>query len=282
MHDLTILDCLKTAETQLKDLENAKQCAIILMAHLLNQPKTWVIANDDHLLHPAISEVFLEHVADLAKGKPLPYITKKQSFYGLDFMVSPGVLIPRPETELMVDEALDWLRTRNVAGHAIDVGTGSGCIAISLLKNIPDLTLTALDISDQALKVALANAKRHDVSQRLTLIKSELLNQFEGQAQVICANLPYIPSETLKNLAVTDWEPSLALDGGQDGLVFIRRLLVQSQQVLEKPGLILLEIEATTGPLAVEVARESYPNADIQLRKDLAGKDRLIRIEVEA
>ncbi len=282
MPDLSIRDCLKNAEAQLKTIESAKHFALILMAHILQEDKTWVLAHDEHRLTESQKETFFSHVRDLASGKPLPYLTGAQNFYGLDFVVNDSVLIPRPETELMVDEALNWLRARHEPIHALDVGTGSGCIAISLLKNHPDLTVTALDVSTPALETARKNAENHGVSKRLTFLNSDLLSQVTDTAQLICANLPYIPTETVKNLNVTEWEPLLALDGGEDGLDLIRRLLTQSHQVLVKPGLILLEIEVTTGNLALKVAQESYPEADIRLLKDLAGKDRLIRIEVQA
>ena len=282
MPDLTIRDCLKTAEAQLNTTESAKQLALILMAHVLQKDKTWVLAHDDYRLTEAQIKTVFSHVQDLAAGKPLPYITGLQSFYGLDFMVNEAVLIPRPETEQMVDEALNWLRARHEPIHAIDVGTGSGCIAISLVKNSPNLTVTALDVSAPAFEIARKNAERHGVSQHLTLLNSDLLSQVKDTAQLICANLPYIPTETVKTLSVTQWEPTLALDGGKDGLDLIRRLLTQSHQVLVRPALILLEIEATTGNQALQVAQESYPEADIRLLKDLAGKDRLVRIEVPA
>ena len=196
--------------------------------------------------------------------------------------MSPAILIPRPETELLVEEALSWLSKNPEVQTGLDVGTGSGCIAISLLKNNNSIKITALDISNEALKIARENAKSHQVSHRLDLLQSNLLSQFNGQASLICANLPYIPSQTLQTLAVTKWEPALALDGGADGLKLIRDLLSQSQKVLKAPGLILLEIEESTGEKALEAAKQAYPQASVALLKDLAGKDRLIRIEVPA
>ena len=282
MPDLSIRNCLNKAEAQLNTIKSAKQLALVLIAHALHRDKTWVLAHDDYHLKEAENKAFLKDVQSLVAGKPLPYITGKQSFYGLDFLVNESVLIPRPETEQVIEEALKWLRATTAPVHMLDIGTGSACIAISLLKNAPDLTATAIDISEEALAIAQKNAENHTVSHHLTFLKSDLLNQYQGSAQLICANLPYIPSGILNNLSVTDWEPRLALDGGMDGLDLIRRLLAQSHRVLKKPALILLEIEATTGNLALQLARKSYPGAETRLLKDLAGHDRLIRIEVKA
>mgnify|MGYP000851677319 FL=1 len=282
MAKLSIRDCLKQAEARLKHIENPNTSALILMAHVLNMPKTWLLAHPENTLDECQKEVFLGLVSRLSDGEPLPYLTGTQSFYGLDFKVSPAVLIPRPETELLVEEALSWLSKNPEAQTALDVGTGSGCIAISLLKNNESIKITALDISNETLKIASENAKSHQVSHCLDLVHSNLLSQFNGQTSLICANLPYIPSQTLQTLAVTEWEPALALDGGEDGLKLIRDLLSQSQKVLKAPGLILLEIEESTGEKALEAAKQAYPQASIALLRDLAGKNRLIRIEVPA
>ena len=280
MLQISIRDCLLEAQAELSFLDNPQHSAIILMAHALNRPKTWIIAHGNETLGERQKTEFFALTKRLAQGEPLPYITGKQSFYGLDFKVSPSVLIPRPETERLVDEASLWLRANPLASHALDVGTGSACIAISLAKNHPALTITALDISEDALNLAKENAQIHGVQDRIAFQQSDLLANFTGQADLICANLPYIPSATLAELSVSAWEPVNALDGGQDGLAFIRRLLEQSHAVLKTPGLILLEIESSTGEPALDLAKTSYPKANVDLLKDLAGKNRLIRIEV--
>ncbi len=280
MPKLSISQSLTLAEATLQNTENPQQCALILMAHVLNRSKTWLIANDTDWLSSDEQEIYFSYINRLAKGEPLPYIVEKQSFYGLSFKVNPDVLIPRPETELLVDQALSWLGANPTVTHGLDVGTGSGCIAISLLKNQPQLYMTALDNSEKALSVANENAKIHQVQSRMQTLHSDLLQSFNGQTALICANLPYIPSHTLKSLKVSEFEPKQALDGGEDGLALIRRLLDQSQTVLTKPGLILLEIETTTGDLAMNLAKQHYPNASISLIKDYASKDRLVRIEV--
>jgi len=280
MPDLSIHDCLKEAELKLRFKEEPRLSAIILMARLLNQTKTWVLAYPEEVLSEKQYQAFFALVDRLAEGEPLPYITGKQSFYGLDFKVNPAVLIPRPETELLVDEALKWLQEQPDRKQILDVGTGSGCIAISLAKNSHNNLIKATDISKDALKVAADNAKTHGVENRISFVQANLLENIKGKVDLICANLPYIPTAALAELEVINWEPGLALDGGMDGLSLIGKLLEQSLHHLNIPGLILLEIDSTTGESALNLARHFYPNADIHLLKDLAGKNRLLRIEV--
>jgi release factor glutamine methyltransferase len=179
----------------------------------------------------------------------------------------------------MVEEALQWLNAHPGRRNAIDVGTGSGCIAITLAVHIPDLQVIGSDISLAALKAARINADKHAVAARLKLVHADLLPVNLSSYDMICANLPYIPTRTLKSLDVFGREPTLALDGGPDGLCLIRRLLSQATQILAPDGLILLEIEATQGEVALNLAREFFPKAQIKLLTDLAGYDRLIRIE---
>lgn len=280
MPDLSIHDCLKKAEAKLYSIDDPQLSAIILMAHLLNQTKAWVLAYSEETLSKSQYQAFFALVERLAEGEPLPYITGKQSFYGLDFKVNPAVLIPRPETELLVDEALKWLQDQPDEKQILDVGTGSGCIAISLAKNSQNNPIKATDISEYALKIAAENAKTHGVENRISFVQANLLDNFKGKVDLICANLPYISTTNLAELEVINWEPALALDGGMDGLSLIGKLLEQSLHHLNIPGLILLEIDSTTGESALNLAHHFYPNADIHLLKDLAGKSRLLLIEV--
>jgi release factor glutamine methyltransferase len=194
-------------------------------------------------------------------------------------MLTPDVLIPRPETELLVETALDWFSRYPGKVRVAEAGTGSGCIAISLAVNHPDLTITATDISPQALTLARENAKLHNVSDRINFIENDLFNRMTGQFDLICANLPYIPTDTLQQLDVYQREPTLALDGGTDGLDLIRRLLDQAVDLLADRGLILLEIEDRQGEQMIRLAREKFSEAHVKVKPDLAGKPRLLAIE---
>lgn len=256
------------------------QAALVLLAHVLGKPKTWVLAHPEVHLTPLQSARLDDLLDRLKSGEPLPYLTGQQEFFGLPFRVSPAVLIPRPETELLVEKALDWLRDHPGARRAADVGTGSGCIAVSLVNFCPDLQVTALDISTEALAIARENAQHNHAADRIDFLQGDLLSGTDDRFDVVCANLPYIPTAKLETVNSLTWEPVLALDGGTDGLRLVDKLLMQTLTRLNHPGLILLEIEATTGASALDLARQYYPSAHVALLKDLAGLDRLVRIEV--
>jgi len=222
----------------------------------------------------------------LEKGEPFPYIIGHWEFFGLDFEVTPDVLIPRPETELLVEKAIIWLQESPVRRTIADIGTGSGAIAVSLAVNIPDADILATDISSKALQVAKRNAKKLDVGDRIEFIECDLLpdkSTFINNHlpfDLICANLPYIPTKTLSHLPVFGREPTIALDGGADGLDFFRRLLNIAPDWLAPNALILLEIEATLGSQVLELAHEIFPNTKIHLHQDLTGRDRLLEIQL--
>lgn len=220
-------------------------------------------------------------LARLCAGTPLPYLTGKQEFYGLEFEVSPDVLIPRPETELLVEEALAWLIAHQGKHKAADAGCGSGCIAVSLARHIPDLILTACDLSRPALEVTRRNSLRHGVNECIRAVQMDLLSGLSGPFDLVCANLPYIPSRTVDEIRVALFEPRLALDGGPDGLDLIGRLLADAPRWLAPGGLILLEIEARQGEQAIALAREALPTSQVTLLQDLAGLDRLVKVQAE-
>lgn len=253
--------------------------AQVLLAHVLAKPRAWALAHPDLVLTPEQSEALEKDLARLVQGEPLPYVVGHWEFFGLDFWVTPATLIPRPETELLVEKAIEWLQRHPQHRRALDVGTGTACIAVALAVRIPDLRVLACDLSPDALQVAQKNITRHGVQDRVTSLQADLLPVEGERFDLICANLPYIPSATLETLDVSRREPSLALDGGPDGLDLIRRLLHRAPGVLGPGGLILLEIEATQGAAAQRLARTVFTNAEVALMQDLAGRDRLIQIQ---
>ncbi len=261
------------------EIEYPHQIALALLAHVTSKPKAWVIAHTDACLTTQ-QVIELESLTmRIKKGEPLAYLTGKQEFYGLEFKVTPDVLIPRPETESLVDLALDWLGCNPQAFQSIDVGTGSGCIAISLLRNHPSLIVDAVEKNPAALQVALTNARLHAVSARFNGIQSDLLSKVQGKYSLVCANLPYVPSAKVAGVNSIAWEPRLALDGGEDGLNLIRTLLLQVPPFLYPKALVLLETESTLGPATLQLAQELLPQAVSGLLKDHAGRDRIVRIE---
>jgi len=288
---LTIANALNQCIERLQPSSDTPSLdAQVLLAHILQKPRTWVLAHPESQLTPNQTEILAQNISQLEASTPLPYIIGHWEFYGLDFILSPAVLIPRPETELLIEEALTWLRTHPDRRVVADIGTGSGCIAVTLATQIPDLQVIATDISDNALEIARINAQKHNIHNRIEFIKSDLLTnvdvrraaarpeQAEG-CDVICATLPYIPTATLHTLDVFGREPTLALDGGSDGLNIIRRLLKTAPKHLAPGGLMLMEIDASQGISALTLTQEAFPEADAQLLPDLAGRDRLIRIE---
>lgn len=252
-----------------------------LLAEISGHNRAWQLTHPEATLTPEQAQNLAVALRRLETGVPLPYVLGHWEFFGLDFTITADTLIPRPETELLVEQALDWLRVHPGRRRVADVGTGSGCIAVSLAMHIRDLQIIASDISPTALEVAQANALKHGVAERVTCLQADLLasHLLHSPFDMICANLPYIPTRTLAQLDVFGKEPTLALDGGTDGLELIRRLLPQAVLDLIPGGLLLLEIEATCGEAAQKLAREYFPEAQIELLPDLTGHDRLIHIE---
>jgi release factor glutamine methyltransferase len=189
-------------------------------------------------------------------------------------------LIPRPETELLVEVAINYLTQNLTRQFILDIGTGSGCIAISLAAEIMSLKILATDISRTALGLAKENAVKHGVSERIHFVQMDLSTAVRAQPDVVCANLPYIPGEQLQNLEVANWEPSIALDGGVNGLSQISDLLDDLPRIVQPGGMILLEVEEKKGDDVRVEARQRFPDGKIELHCDLAGKDRLLSIMV--
>lgn len=275
--------------------ETPRLDAQVLLAHILRRDRSWVLAHPEATLTPEQENALQTDLRRLQAGTPLPYVLGHWEFFGLDFEVTPDVLIPRPETELLIENALEWVRTHPEPVYRfIDVGSGSGCIPVSLAVHVPRAEILATDISPAALAVARRNAERHGVQDRITFVECDLLPAtIDGgrwtvdatvdgppsTVQLVTANLPYIPSETVKGLQIARHEPLLALDGGPDGLVLIRRLLALLSPQMDTGQLVLLEIEASLGPAAQALAEAAFPAAIVRIQKDLAGHDRLVIIE---
>ncbi len=254
--------------------------AQVLLAHILDKPRAWVLAHPEAKLTPGRQVALGSAVRRLERGEALPYVLGGWEFFGLEFILTPDVLIPRPETELLVEAALRWLRTHPECRRAADIGTGSGCIAVSLAVNVPDLYMIATDISRTAVNVARRNAEKFDVTGRMDFFCCDLLPEDMQPLDLVAANLPYIPSKTLRRLRVHGREPVLALDGGADGLDIIRRLLAGAPRHLAPGGLLLVEIEALQGAKVLSLACDAFAEAEIHLRQDLSGRDRLVEVQL--
>jgi len=247
-----------------------------LISHSLNKPKSWVLTHGEYQLTPSDNNALNTAFERYLKGVPLPYLLEEWAFFGRRYKVTPDVLIPRPETEILVESAIAFGKHKKNLS-IIDVGTGSGIIAISLAAAFPGANLIAVDLSIAALKIAKENAQIHHRNQ-IIFIQTNLITPIKGHFDLICANLPYIPSGTLEKLPVGKWEPQMALDGGTSGLVLIEQLLIQAENKLARGGCILLEIESSLGKESMELAKNIIPNSKRQLLQDLSGKDRVIQI----
>lgn len=279
---ISLLEILDQISRQLKPVsETSTLDAQVLLSHILQKTRSWILAYPEYQVpEDQISAIrFAQN--RLADGEPLPYVIGHWEFYGLDFILTPDVLIPRPETELIVDRAIAWLQRNPHRRRAIDIGTGCGCIGISIAKNIPDVHMILSDISEAAPKVAKQNCDKHGLLDRVEIRYSDLLSKIPGPytLDLICANLPYIPTQTLSSLSVAKSEPRTALDGGKSGLKLIKRLLKQAKGILDAGGLILLEIAPEQRDQVIQLAYKNYPSAKIQLLQDLSGKERCVEIE---
>jgi release factor glutamine methyltransferase len=239
-------------------------------------PRTALVAHPERSVRSDQEDRYTELIARRASHYPLPYITGEAEFYGLTFEVTPEVMVPRPETELLVDLAL----ARKPAS-LVDVGTGSGCIAIALATRLPDALVYAMEVSPTALAVARRNTERHGVARRVQLMAGDLLTPRPPLVDLVVSNPPYVASDDWASLppSVRDFEPRLALDGGRDGLFVIHRLLSEAPAVLASGGALLVEIGASQGQAVAELAETAFPGASIRVYPDLAGHDRVVEVQ---
>jgi len=250
--------------------------AELLLARLLGWDRAALHAHPDRPLGESEAREYAHWVARRRAREPLPYITGVAAFYGLELAVTPDVLIPRPETELLVELALGHLRRAGLARPLVaDVGTGSGAIAIALARALPGARVLAVDLSAAALRVAAANARRHGVGARIGFWQGDLLAACAGPLDLLLANLPYIRPDERPGLEpeVGVHEPWLALDGGPDGLAVYRAVLLDAVMVLKPGGGVFFEIGDEQGP-ALRDLLEEYGFVEVTVQRDYAGKDR--------
>jgi len=258
--------------------ESAALDVDMLLGEVLGVDRAYLLAHGDQVLTDEQREQFERWVERAANGEPIAYILGKRGFYDLEFVVTHDVLIPRPETELLLEQALDWARARPML-TTVDVGTGSGALAVTFARHAPQARVYATDVSTAALAVARQNAERHNAN--VTFLQGDLLSPLiEGNIRVdlVMANLPYIASDEVPTLAVSRYEPTLALDGGADGLDLIRRLLTQIPQACNPNALILLEIGATQGAATLRLVRQILNPQSADVLQDYAGLDRIVRV----
>jgi release factor glutamine methyltransferase len=265
--------------------------AELLLLHVLGRDRTWIYAHPEEEVSAADDERFFALIARRAAGQPTQHLTGKQEFWGLEFEVSPDVLIPRPETEHVIEVALDRLavrelragRKQTLTGKGLqiaDVGTGSGCIAIALAKELPGSTIFATDISSAALAVGRRNAMRHNVANQVQFLEGNLLDIVATQFDLIASNPPYVGRREAETLMreVRDHEPQIALYGGEEGYEFYADLIAQAAAHLKPGGLLILELGHNSLP-AVQPLLDVPMWTNVGVTNDLAGIPRVIAAE---
>jgi release factor glutamine methyltransferase len=268
--------------TQLLDdaaISNPRLDAERLLAFELGTSRAYLISHFQETVEEAILARFLEQVQLRAQGKPLQYLLGSQEFRGLDFEVSSDVLIPRPETELLVEEAIQHFSEGEP--RIVDVGTGSGCVAVSVAVALPRARLWAVDLSEVALEVAQQNAARHRVDERIQFLPSDLLARFQGaefdeRFDGILSNPPYVAEKDLPALQreVRDWEPKMALVGGATGLSIYQRLIPQAHRCLKRGGKLILEIGYNMRDAVLELFHSVWQLNSV--REDYSGIPRVV------
>ena len=256
-----------------------------LLSVATSRPREWLLAHDDETLSEAQARALETLLARVAAREPLAYVLGERGFHGLTLKIDPRALIPRPETEMLVDLALAAVRALPAGAAVIDVGTGSGAAAIAIALGAPTARVIACDVSADALSLARENAER--LGARVSFVESDLLSNVPDLAPIVVANLPYVTREEIDMLPpeIQAHEPRVALDGGTDGLDLVRRLLAQlSAEPARRAALrhVWLEVGASQGPAALALARAAFPDARTRILQDLARLDRVIAIEFEA
>lgn len=276
---ITIRKALLDARHALTGEDAVLQAEVLLM-HALGIDRARLYQRLDDPLTDEDSAVFAGFLGRRRSGEPLAYITGHREFFALDFEVTPAALIPRPETETLVELAIAFAREQfsNQPITIADIGTGSGIIAVSLATALQSAHIIATDISPDALALARRNAERHTVSNRIDFREGDLLAPLDAPMQIIAANLPYVTTEQWATSPpeIRDQEPHLALDGGDDGLDVIRRLLAEAPGCLADNGALFCEIGDWQGDAVRDLAARCFDDARIEVRPDLAGRDRVL------
>ena len=257
------------------NVEDARLESELLLRHALKIDQIQLYQDLNRELKPEQEKTFWELIRRCVNGEPTAYITGHREFYGFGFCVDPSVLIPRPESELLVEKALAMAQNRPISTIA-EIGTGCGAIAISLALNLPQTKIYATDISTPALKVALFNCQKHGVLNRIYLLQGDMLDPLPEPVDLIIANLPYVREPELPRL--TSFEPRLALDGGADGLEKIHQLCRLVSYKLRPDGCLLLEIGQGQGTEVTTLLRSLFPSAKIEVAPDLSGIERVVSL----
>lgn len=274
---MNVKEVLDDARKVLTDsnIEDAPLEAEVLLRDTLKKDRVGLYLALDDELSTEQQNAFRDRLARRLDDEPTAYIIGHREFYGRDYLVDASVLVPRPETELLVEKALEIVRKHRLSVIA-EIGTGCGAVAISLALELPHVRVYATDISASALEVARANSRKHGVSDRVRLLSGDLLGALPEPVEMVVANLPYVRESDLPRSGPVSREPRLALDGGTDGLDKIRRLCSQAKAVPGSGGYLLLEVGEGQARAVSAFLHGLFPPAFIEVTPDLSGIDRVV------
>ncbi|RLB12649.1 MAG: peptide chain release factor N(5)-glutamine methyltransferase [Deltaproteobacteria bacterium] len=280
---LTIKDILASSTQYLKnkDIDNPRLTAEILLSFVLGVERQTLYINYHKKLDKEVIQNYCSLIQRRIRGEPIQYIIGKKEFWALEFDVSPSVLIPRPETEILVEHAIMAIKDTKGA-HILDLGTGSGVIAITMAKELPDAKIWALDISMEAIGVAIHNAKKHGVLNSIRFIRGDLwepLRCMDLQFHLIVTNPPYIPREDYEQLPkeIKDWEPRIALNGGAGGLSLIKRIIKEAANFLLPNGSIFIEMSPQQVNSAIELLKKTNRFHSVEGITDYSHQLRIVK-----
>ena len=273
---MKIEELLKEGKIKLieNQIEDANLIARILLQFTLKLNRSEISLKEEQEVKKEDEKKYKEAIEKIVEGVPLQYITNTQEFYSLNFYVNENVLIPQPDTEILVEEVINVAKKENKT-KILDMCTGSGCIGITLAYYLKNAKITASDISKKALEITKRNSKQNKVE--IKLVESDLFKNIEEKFDIIVTNPPYIETNVIKSLSKqVQSEPIIALDGGKDGLFFYRKLLEEAPKYLEKDGYLCMEIGYDQKEKVIELAKRTEAFSKIEAKQDLAGNDRII------
>jgi len=271
---MKVKEILEYGKNNLIEKEQPLRLSKILLKHLLNVTDSYIVINCEKDIENDIFNEFKRNIESLNSGVPFQYITNKQEFMGLNFYVDSNVLIPQPDTEILVEEVINICKEN---AKILDLCTGSGAIGVSIAKNIENAEITMSDISEKALEIAKKNAKSNDVIDKCNFVLSNMFENIQEKFDVIISNPPYIKTEVIKTLdKEVQNEPLIALDGGEDGLYFYKTIAENAYKYLKKDGILALEIGYDQKEEVMKLLELEGRYTYIYCKKDLAENDRVI------
>ncbi|MFL5731898.1 MAG: peptide chain release factor N(5)-glutamine methyltransferase [Chloroflexia bacterium] len=276
---MTIDSALRAGTKRLSPCSRSPRLdAEVLLAHVIGAGRASLLARFSEPLDDGALAAFSELVERRGQGEPVAYLTGHKEFYGLDLLITRDVLVPRPETESAVDACLELLEGKP-HGLLADIGTGSGAIMVAVAVRLPGVRVYGTEISPEALEVARINCERHGLGDRAQLYPGNLLEPLPTRVDVIAANLPYVPPGEAEPEVAT-WEPRVAVFGGdEDGTALIRQFLAAAPDYVLPGGGVVMEVAHSQGPAVAALAQGAFPGGSVEVRKDLAGYDRIVLVK---